>query len=145
MECFNSHLKYSSRLFSEVNVEGYIIFAKMQRGQLNIYSNIKILTINFKKIICQEKKKKSFHFSCESPCLNLFVGLWKCYYNYLCIKCSEYYIFNIKLSPGCSFSMRIEREQHMAAVWQRWWCSVKFMYIAVSDGGSVNNGKNCTK
>lgn len=31
MECFNSLLKYSSRPGSEMNVERYIIFAKMQR------------------------------------------------------------------------------------------------------------------
>jgi len=39
MECFNSHLKYSSRQCGEMNVDGYIIFAKMQRAH-EIYMEI---------------------------------------------------------------------------------------------------------
>lgn len=64
MECFNSHLKHSSSLYGRMNVEGYIIFAKNAKGELKIYRNTEILTINFKKIIFlgMEKKKGAFHY-----------------------------------------------------------------------------------
>lgn len=62
MECFNSHLKYSSSLYGRMNVEGYIIFAKNAKGKLKIYSNTEILSINFKKIIFLRMKKGAFHY-----------------------------------------------------------------------------------
>lgn len=58
MECFNSHLKHSSSLYGRMNVEGYIIFAKNAKGELKIYRNTEILTINFKKIIFLGMGKK---------------------------------------------------------------------------------------
>lgn len=46
-----------------MNVEGYIIFAKNAKGELKIYRNPEILTINFKKIIFLGMEKKgAFHY-----------------------------------------------------------------------------------
>lgn len=52
MECFNSHLKYSSRRCGR-NESGRIHYiCKNAKSTSNIYGNNKILRIHFKKIIC---------------------------------------------------------------------------------------------